>query len=210
MITLGIIGVVAALTMPALISNHQKKVYVTQLKKSVNTLTNGFKLMLADAGVDSLEDTNLFINNGSSTLKTINANELKKYFNIVKLDDNFANYQFKSISGGIVYAHNVYGGSDSTKCIMLTFEDGTDACLIPNSNSEIAVSSLIDVNGTNRLPNVLGADVFGAYFDYHGMLYFDSYTSNYAPATLNSRCYYGSSQCCLKSVVNNNWEITYY
>ena len=78
MITLGIIGVVAALTMPALISNHQKKVYVTQLKKSVNTLTNGFKLMLADAGVDSLEDTNLFINNGSSTLKTINANELKK------------------------------------------------------------------------------------------------------------------------------------
>ena len=148
MITLGIIGVVAALTMPALISNHQKKVYVTQLKKSVNTLTNGFKLMLADAGVDSLEDTNLFINNGSSTLKTINANELKKYFNIVKLDDNFANYQLKSISGGIVYAHNVYGGSDSTKCIMLTFEDGTDACLIPNSNSEIAVSSLIDVNGT--------------------------------------------------------------
>ena len=136
--------------MPALISNHQKKVYVTQLKKSVNTLTNGFKLMLADAGVDSLEDTNLFINksNGSYTSKAINANELNKYFNIVKLDDNFANYQLKSISGGIVYAHNVYGGSDSTKCIMLTFEDGTDACLIPNSNSEIAVSSLIDVNGT--------------------------------------------------------------
>ena len=48
LITLGIIGVVAALTIPTLISNHQKKVYVTQLKKSVNTLTNGFKLILAD------------------------------------------------------------------------------------------------------------------------------------------------------------------
>ena len=31
LVTVGIIGVVAALTMPTLVNNHQRKVYVTQL-----------------------------------------------------------------------------------------------------------------------------------------------------------------------------------
>ena len=34
LITLGIIGVVAAMTLPSLIANHQKQVYVTGLKKA--------------------------------------------------------------------------------------------------------------------------------------------------------------------------------
>ncbi len=33
LITLGIIGVIAALTLPNLIANYQKKVWATQLKK---------------------------------------------------------------------------------------------------------------------------------------------------------------------------------
>ena len=44
LITLGIIGVVAALTMPALISNYKKTVYVKQLKKSVSVIENGWKM----------------------------------------------------------------------------------------------------------------------------------------------------------------------
>ncbi|MEE3350319.1 MAG: type II secretion system protein, partial [Candidatus Gastranaerophilaceae bacterium] len=54
LITLGIIGVVAALTLPALIQNYQKQVYVNALKKSVSTLENGFKMALAEDGVDEL------------------------------------------------------------------------------------------------------------------------------------------------------------
>jgi prepilin-type N-terminal cleavage/methylation domain-containing protein len=57
LITLGIIGVVAALTMPSLIANYQKKVYVAQLQKAVNVWNNGMKLMLASDGVDNLADT---------------------------------------------------------------------------------------------------------------------------------------------------------
>ncbi len=33
LITLGVIGVVAAMTMPSLVANYQKKVWVNQLKK---------------------------------------------------------------------------------------------------------------------------------------------------------------------------------
>ena len=57
LITLGIIGVVASLTLPPLIQKHQKQVWVNQLKKSVSTLENGFKMMMADAETDDLLNT---------------------------------------------------------------------------------------------------------------------------------------------------------
>ena len=60
LITLAIIGVVAALTIPTVIINYQKKMYVTQLKKAYNNLTNGFKTMMANEGVTKLSDTALW------------------------------------------------------------------------------------------------------------------------------------------------------
>ena len=63
LITLGVIGIVAAMTMPSLIANYQKKVWVNQLKKSVSVLEQGFRKMLADEGVDSLLDTKAWTDN---------------------------------------------------------------------------------------------------------------------------------------------------
>ena len=42
LITLGIIGVVAAITLPTLIANYQKKVLETQYKVAVTTLSQAF------------------------------------------------------------------------------------------------------------------------------------------------------------------------
>lgn len=47
LITLGIIGVVAAITVPSLVSNYQDKLNDTKYKKARNILINGYKLMLA-------------------------------------------------------------------------------------------------------------------------------------------------------------------
>ena len=69
LITLGIIGVVAAMTMPSLIQNYQRHVWLTQLKKSYSVLTNGFKAMLAEDNVDFLYDTSLF-----NSIKPVNEN----------------------------------------------------------------------------------------------------------------------------------------
>ena len=57
LITLGIIGVVAAITLPTLIKNYQKHVYVTQLKKVVNTLENNSRKILADEVEIKVENT---------------------------------------------------------------------------------------------------------------------------------------------------------
>ena len=50
LITLGIIGVVAALTMPALVSNHRKKVAETRLAKFYSTMNQAIKMAEADYG----------------------------------------------------------------------------------------------------------------------------------------------------------------
>ena len=60
LITLVIIGVIAAITVPTLMA-HQKKIeLISQLKKSYSTLANGFKRVLVNDGVTKLEDTTLF------------------------------------------------------------------------------------------------------------------------------------------------------
>ena len=59
LITLGIIGVVSVLTIPNIISNYQKKVYVTQLQKGYAQLQQVFDMAMADDEVEYLADTEL-------------------------------------------------------------------------------------------------------------------------------------------------------
>ncbi len=60
LITLGIIGVVAAMTLPTLIQQHQKQVYVTGLKKGVNTVQNMVQKITADEEASDMYSTSLF------------------------------------------------------------------------------------------------------------------------------------------------------
>ena len=54
MITIGLIGIVAAMTMPMLMTNYQKKVTLTQLKKVVHELNQAMKFAVADAKFEDL------------------------------------------------------------------------------------------------------------------------------------------------------------
>ncbi len=56
LITLGIIGVVSALTISTLIQNHKKQVLVNQLKKTTSEISQGLQLMMAEDEVTSLTD----------------------------------------------------------------------------------------------------------------------------------------------------------
>lgn len=53
LITLGIIGIVAAMTIPTLMANYQKTQYVTGLKKAYAQMTEALKLMSNDNGCPS-------------------------------------------------------------------------------------------------------------------------------------------------------------
>ena len=54
LITLGIIGVVAALTMPSLIAHYKDKVLKNQLKKSLSVVNQAIRAGMAKEGLDSI------------------------------------------------------------------------------------------------------------------------------------------------------------
>ena len=83
LITLGIIGVVAALTMPVLIGNYQKEVTVTSLKKMYSTLTQAAQMYQAQNGITYEEfDTSL---DGKSFM----AKYFNPYLHVIKECNNF-------------------------------------------------------------------------------------------------------------------------
>lgn len=83
LITLGIIGVVAAMVLPVMMNNVQDKVLETQRKKAASVLANGFRKMMADNEVFNFEDLPLYSCQDMNCLKQ----EYKKVF--VTIADNF-------------------------------------------------------------------------------------------------------------------------
>ena len=164
LITLGIIGVVAALTLPTLIQNHQKQVYVTQLKKAYSTLGNAFNKMAVDEGVvdwnqtycGSLSrwgysDDEATIANNNECLDRI-AKQMKvinrKDFG-VECSTDWCKYGDSNV---IYYAYSAAGG-------MFTTPDGAlymFAC---------GFDAYVDINGAAKGPNKDGRDVFAFYID---------------------------------------------
>lgn len=57
LITLGIIGVVAAMTIPGLIATYQKEATVNKLKKSISVLNQAYRLSFDDVGELSATET---------------------------------------------------------------------------------------------------------------------------------------------------------
>jgi prepilin-type N-terminal cleavage/methylation domain-containing protein len=64
LITLGIIGVIAALTIPMLVASYQKRVLVTQYKTNYSILSQGFQKMISSEGVSDFGDYRYFLGIG--------------------------------------------------------------------------------------------------------------------------------------------------
>ena len=76
LITLGIIGIVAAMTMPAMIQNYKKKVYTSKLQQTYSLLNQGFRNYLAQEGVDRLSDTKAWQHLQSTNLDSCDPSNL--------------------------------------------------------------------------------------------------------------------------------------
>jgi len=82
LITLGIIGVVAALTIPTLMANNQKQEYVTRLKKAYTNFNQVINQITIDKGSPGdLSGTGIF-DTGTDSVTLYD--EVVKYFNVIK------------------------------------------------------------------------------------------------------------------------------
>lgn len=147
LITLGIIGVVAALTIPTLIANHEKKVTITGLKKVYSELTNMIKLSENENGEISTWDFPQSTANIDETIKFINKYYIP-YTNSAKVFTNRQEYYFYNLGKSRKLTYN-------TGFILA---DGTIIMVMPNiPNGYIWVFA--DINGFKK-PNRIGRDVF--------------------------------------------------
>ena len=186
LITLGIIGVVAALTMPTLLTKINEKIMVNKLKKFYSTMAQAIKLNEQENPgtfytIDHMLDT--------FTIKTICtgsdtscAPKTYKYYNGGNADWGVkdqqlekANYAILADGSIIRYTPKVStNGINSGQCdgVFGTSEALSTVC------SEVSV----DLNG-NKLPNTLGKDVFYFYITSLGVVPFGDKASTQKDAS---------------------------
>lgn len=159
LITLGIIGVVAAMTMPSLIQNYQEKATVTKLKKCYSLVSQAYVSILNDEG-------------GSDTLQAGDDLEMmEKFGKYLKYQKTcgrnkgcFPNVTYKSVTGN-GYSKWEDDTTDRSRAILT---DGTlimfnkSAMWGGNEGNYLYAQIYVDINGFKG-PNQLGKDFFYFY-----------------------------------------------
>ena len=156
LITLGIIGVVAAMTIPTLINKYQKHVYYTQFRKAASQLENAIKMFEIDNGcVGNISDC-------LPNYSYLTAGDIVKYLNITEK----ITFQSESYNK----YENIYDDFDCAPplCAFIT-NDGM--FFNPWMDSGTGNGGIVDINGPNKGPNKYGRDIFVYYMPYAGDIY---------------------------------------
>ncbi|MBR1753615.1 prepilin-type N-terminal cleavage/methylation domain-containing protein, partial [bacterium] len=156
LITLGIIGVVAALTIPTLMQSYQNKQYVSGFQKAWGVINNAIELSVANNG---------FSKNWDTMKDNLDVPYLEKYFlpyfKIIK-DCGLEKGQGcmpqealridKSLEPG---AHN-----DNLGQYKILLSDGSAMNLCTNIGRGKYVHIVVDTNGPKKGPNTYGRDIW--------------------------------------------------
>ena len=163
LITLGVIGVVSAITMPTVIKHYKVKQTVTQLKKDYSMISNA--ILMAKNEHDGLENWGLTGRNSESS--TAFANKVKPYFKIVKDcgtgsgKECVPNGYMKYLNGG--NNPNPLGRFSSDYFYKIKIANGST--IIFQAKSDCTSDTLacgtiyVDINGT-KPPFTFGKDIF--------------------------------------------------
>lgn len=212
LITLGIIGVVATLTLPNVMSNYAKKSQVTQLQRTVNAISSAAANYMLENKVDSLAESN-FINDLDSFFRN--------YLGCTSAQTDkskvFSSTNYKGLDGS---ANDIALalGTQST-CGKLT--TGAIVCIntgfIPIDGYYVST----DVNG-NAGPNVVGRDFFGFRLTNKGRIKSGISTNQLGYEAdgvtpileeyIDLRCKEGSNSeytGCFNKIMDEGWEMNY-
>lgn len=150
LITLGIIGVVAAMTMPVLTANINDKVLENQNKKAQSVFANGIKMLMAKEDVTNLKDTEFF---GCGSNKACIAQHIKQVFQVVEENSDTllsTKYQFTDETKEV--------WNNSKFAYTFVTPDGIVFGILKNEDNSPSVNVIVDINGIKR-PNKGGQDL---------------------------------------------------
>ena len=176
LITLGIIGVVAAMTIPTLINNYQKNTVVTQLRKSYSVFQQAYGMAQVNNGnpTDWVPASPSYSRaNIISFWQTYMLPSLK----VAKICDSADGSDFYNCwSNEIKGLNGTLGSTDinTSQGFSFILADGTN---VQVSDSDTYGAIYVDLNGKSK-PNVIGKDVFrmDMYYNGNSGLHLDGFT----------------------------------
>ena len=151
LITLGVIGVVAAMTIPVLIQKHQEKVTVTKVKKIYSVISNAYEVLKIQNG-----DYSEWGTQGEDDQSVIFANKIVPHLKTNKVCGYTGKGCFPDTIYGKLITKSWYNIENSKRPYKLIMADGT---LIALEERPKSGKVFVDVNGFKG-PNQLGKDLF--------------------------------------------------
>ncbi len=193
LITMGIIGVVSAMTVPALNQSWQRDAYTTQLRKVYSEVAQAAVRCKTDNNVQTLTEARI-------NSDTIRDKFVAKYFNVIKPCGTsktpcFAS-TYKTVTGTSI-ASSDFHGCNTVDVIA----SGAALCTWWSSINEIRI--IVDVNGSKD-PNIIGRDVFAMRVHSNTGLVEDTSASTFDSSKTNP-----IESGALKSIIDNGWKMTY-
>ena len=198
LITIGIIGVVAAMTMPVLIANKRAKELETGLKKNASVIAQALNLYQADTGT-------VLLPGDAANWEEMRDIFILKYFKVLRdcgrgylngecvlnngwgADDNSTTYTTFNLH---LFDDGQYVLNDGS-FLMLEYSQSSATADLPVSNFYISV----DVNGLGKAPNKLGQDLFMFQIDKNG---------KFLPMGAEGTTYYNENDAYCSFTSNNN------
>ena len=199
LITLGIVGVVAALTAPSLVMSSRNEANAARLSVAVSNLENAFNNAIMQEGADNLYGTRLWAN-GAVVADSANIPAFVGNLGRYMVLNGFKNSDTEFIGANVYHPMTDNGGTNNAvnisdlpgngQCFAIETKNGAvihirtyanpgNAALEAARANAIAAGSsyytnaadvFIDVNGPSG-PNTYGRDIFGFQVGENGILY---------------------------------------
>lgn len=153
LVTLAIIGVVSALTVPTLMNKYQKEANVVQLHKVYTEMSQALELIMTEEAKTKLTTTTLGAR-GNWSIASTAGSFLKTYFKIV----NDCAADLTPCFAATYSTLNDANVSADCEGYTVTLASGAAICLYPPTAADPAEVS-VDINGPKG-PNIAGRDLF--------------------------------------------------
>ena len=157
LITLTIIGIIAAITIPNLMQSYKKHHVEVSLKEAYSILSNATQMSFAENG--------RCVNN-TMTIKQY----LSPYLKITKIEKGAQIKEiYCSMDGTCPDIFEIFTNSNKNKISRLTLSNGIQILVLDYENSSCQNLLIVDINGIKK-PNTLGKDLFPFSIVSQGML----------------------------------------
>ena len=207
LVTLGIIGVVSAMTVPTLMQNYQRQSYVTQLHKVYNELTQAAVQYQNDKNAVDLKEAGL-------TSQAAAEEFIESNFKIVQNCGTNKTPCFANTYRKIANSQNIGWNSNKTSYVLAS--GATLGVGYNPLSSDCLLELYVDTNGTKG-PNIAGRDLWALFLYKDGSV--DDFSGDPPPLTTAQRETAFTTYCtsdnangwsgCFGKILNDNWQMTY-